>query len=728
MKPMRRPSRPLVAMLALVMTLSPLTAEIAAAQSSAPAPVKASSGSAPSFLERLGTTFSNTTKKLWSVWGYGSGASSTLRPPPPSTIPAPTSATPAVKPGNAPAATPLAPPKVTPVVEAPVPTPKVTPVAEAPVPTPKVTPVAETPVPTPKVTASNPAGGSRSGGSLSAPGSSVGGSASNPGRTASSPAGSSAGGSSGRPSTPVARSTSQATASPPRPVTRVAAPTTSAPVTRPVARPTAAVLQPVTQVRAPVSQPVVRPTATVAKPVVKPTATLANPVVKPTATVVKPVTQVRAPVSQPVVNPTATVAKPVVQPTATVAKPAVQPTATVPKPVVQPTAAVAKPVVQPSATVAKPATLAPPTGATSAATSGSSAAAAKPVAYQASQHAPGTQVGPNGRPLGPQGYPMQFGKVSGMAARRLGISNAQAAKAFNFLKRSPLFQQLLTPLHPSNIGLAVGATAGMNLWNQMKSGEEIDLGKAMSFVGEKSFWGGVVGSGVGYALMARVAFQFFPLGVGLVPGLGMIFPVFAGMAGSIAGWELGSGMIQGRSMEEIFKEMDLVQVAGQAVGSTVGMLVGAHYGAMLGAIGGPIGAIIGSILFAPVGASIVNSVVGMFVPGGGGDVQAAQRETENVLGKITQLEKLLGGGPLTDQAAAGAAQAVEEAVAAELPGEAAASMDLDADASTLKASYDLARERLQGAISEGDRAGARRWLQAMKMAAQLYQAELDKEK
>jgi hypothetical protein len=335
-----------------------------------------------------------------------------------------------------------------------------------------------------------------------------------------------------------------------------------------------------------------------------------------------------------------------------------------------------------------------------------------------------------GKPVavGPEGYPVQFGKVSGVAARRLGISNAQAAKAANFLKSSPLYEQLLKPFHPANIGLAVGATAAMNLWRQVQEGEDVDLGQAMSFVKEKTFWGGVVGSGVGYAVVARVAFQLFPAGVGLLPGMGMLFPVFAGMAGSIAGWELGSGLLGGKTMEEIFKGMDLVQIGGQALGSTVGMLVGAHYGAMLGAIGGPIGAIVGSVLLGPLGVTVARAVVGMFLPGmaEGGDIQAAQRETEGVLGKIKQLEQLLGAGPLSEEAAAGAAEAVDEAMEAELPEEAAASLDTEAEPGQVKARYDLARKKLQEAVARGDRAEAQRWLQSMKMAALLYQAALQK--
>jgi hypothetical protein len=110
----------------------------------------------------------------------------------------------------------------------------------------------------------------------------------------------------------------------------------------------------------------------------------------------------------------------------------------------------------------------------------------------------------------------------------------------------------------------------------------------------------------------------------------------------------------------------------------------------------------------------------------GGDIQAAQRETEGVLGKIKQLEQLLGAGPLSEEAAAGAAEAVDEAMEAELPEEAAASLDTEAEPGQVKARYDLARKKLQEAVARGDRAEAQRWLQSMKMAALLYQAALQK--
>jgi hypothetical protein len=458
-----------------------------------------------------------------------------------------------------------------------------------------------------------------------------------------------------------------------------------------------------------VKPPVVK--TIVAKPLTPPAAS--TPVVKPPVTkppVVKP------PVVKTVVTPNAPSLTPVV-------KPVVKPM-TGPAPV-----AVKPPVVKP---INQTATLGSATGASSTAASGSAAsnasraassAAAKPVVK------PVPTGGAAGKTVavGPEGYPVQFGKVTGIAARRLGISNAQAAKAARFLKSSPLFEQFLQPLRPANIGLAVGATAAMNLWSQLQEGEKVDLTKAMGFVQEKSFWGGVVGSGVGYALISKVAFTMFPAGIGLLPGMGMLFPVFSGMAGSIAGWELGAGLIEGRDLKELLGEINITQVLGQALGSTAGMLVGAHFGAMLGAIGGPLGAIVGSVLLAPVGAAIAKAIKGMFIPGedGGEAVEAAKRETQSVLGKIGKLEKILGGGALDAGAAVSVGGVLDSAVGAELPSEEVASMDLETNTAEVKERYDLARKKLQESISAGDQDGARRWLQAMKMSALLYKAAID---
>lgn len=284
---------------------------------------------------------------------------------------------------------------------------------------------------------------------------------------------------------------------------------------------------------------------------------------------------------------------------------------------------------------------------------------------------------------------------------KLGISPEQASRTAGYLQSSPIYEQLKTPFQPANIMMAVGTTAGLNMLSQIQGGEGLDLGKAMSFVGEKSFWGGLAGSGVGYAVMSAVAMSMFPGGAGLVP---VLAPMFAGMVGSTYGWQAGAGMFDGKSMGESLKALSPSTVLGQAAGSTVGMLIGAQVGKMvggaLGSVAGPVGAVAGAILMGQVGAK-VGSAVKTLLGGDATEMNGALAEAGELVEKLKNAEK-----------------AVSEIVPPKLP---AASLALGGDATELKAQYDRSYQDLQNALKVGNKAQAFEALQMLQAIAARYE-------
>jgi hypothetical protein len=231
----------------------------------------------------------------------------------------------------------------------------------------------------------------------------------------------------------------------------------------------------------------------------------------------------------------------------------------------------------------------------------------------------------------------------------MDLTRTEAQRLKTFVKTSPMAAELRMPFAPSNILFAVGATAGMTVFSQMGAeGEGLDLGKAVSFLGDKNFWGGLIGSGVGYSLASIVAMSLIPGGAGLIP---MVMPMFAGMAGSILGWELGSGIFQEGGWKSALENLDPARVLGQAAGTTAGLMVGANLATMiggtLGSVAGPIGAIAGALLLGNVGAKVGESLKSLF-SGDSSETEAALqqvggafRDTENLLGKLEKAGSIL---------------------------------------------------------------------------------------
>lgn len=273
---------------------------------------------------------------------------------------------------------------------------------------------------------------------------------------------------------------------------------------------------------------------------------------------------------------------------------------------------------------------------------------------------------------------------------KLGITPEQSAKVGSYVKSSPAFEQFKTPFQPSSILLAVGTAAGINIFSQLQGDEGLDVGKAFSFLGDGAFWGGLVGSGVGYGLMASVATMMFPAGAGLLP---VLAPMFAGMTGSIFGWEIGSSLLSGESLGDALGKLSPATALGQAAGSTVGLLVGANVGAALGgtlgSIAGPLGAIAGAVLMSKVGAQLGSAVKSLFQ----GDASDLNGLLENAKTTIDKMQKT--GDALSQiQLPAGAAG---------LP---AASLANEGLPAKLKVEYDAAYQDLARALQANDRGTA----------------------
>lgn len=288
---------------------------------------------------------------------------------------------------------------------------------------------------------------------------------------------------------------------------------------------------------------------------------------------------------------------------------------------------------------------------------------------------------------------------------RLGISPEQSAKVSNYLKGSPVFEQLKTPFQPANIMMAVGLTAGMNVLGQLQSGDGLDLGAAMGFVGDSSFWGGIVGSGVGYGIAASVATMLIPAGAGLFP---VLAPIMAGLTGSLVGWEAGAGLTQGKSLGESLANLSPTTVLGQAAGSTVGLLVGANMGAMLGGVlggmAGPLGAMAGAMILGRFGAQIGEAAKKLFTDGDASEINAALERAGVMLGKVQD-----------------AGDAISDIQIPSLPSAAFSGAGLTGK---LRQEYDTTYEELRQALVDGDRARAALKVQYLSRLSASYQAKV----
>lgn len=289
--------------------------------------------------------------------------------------------------------------------------------------------------------------------------------------------------------------------------------------------------------------------------------------------------------------------------------------------------------------------------------------------------------------------------------RKLGLSDGEVRRLGRSLKSSPMVQELRMPFAPSNILFAVGATAGMGIASQLADAEQdVDLGRAVSFLGDGNFWAGLVGSGAGYSLATVVAMSLVPGGAGLLP---VVLPLFAGMTGSIVGWELGSGALQDGGLRGALAGLSPARVLGQAAGTSAGLLLGANVGAMLGgtlgAMAGPVGAIAGALVLGNMGARLGESLRGLFT-GDTATMDSAFRDVGKTLDRFQALEDAVAGG-----------------VPASLP---SANLTAEGFAGRLSDEYARSYHELQQALIHDDRALAHQRLQYMNQLQQAYEAEV----
>ena len=211
-----------------------------------------------------------------------------------------------------------------------------------------------------------------------------------------------------------------------------------------------------------------------------------------------------------------------------------------------------------------------------------------------------------------------------------GMALAKAAS------RSPAAAQFKAPFQPGNIAFAVGATAAFHIYHQMKDDQEgVDLGSALGFVTDKGFWGGMVGSGLGYAAAATLVGAMIPAAGGM---LTVLAPLAIGMIGSTVGWQIGEALLSGEGLSGAFARLSPGQVVGQAGGSTLGLLLGANLGALLpgpaGAVLGAAGAVGGALLLGNIGSKLGGDVSDGVIAGDPDAIVASLTEAERNLSTL----------------------------------------------------------------------------------------------
>lgn len=237
-------------------------------------------------------------------------------------------------------------------------------------------------------------------------------------------------------------------------------------------------------------------------------------------------------------------------------------------------------------------------------------------------------------------------RLTGAAVQ--GMALAKAAS------RSPAAAQFKAPFQPGNIAFAVGATAAFHIYHQLKDEEQgVDLGSALGFVKDPSFWGGMVGSGLGYAGAATLVAAMIPAAGGM---FAVMAPLAVGMIGSTVGWQIGEALLGGEGISGAFASLSPGRILGQAGGSTLGLLLGANLGALLpgpaGAALGAVGAVGGALLLGNIGSKLGGDVSDGVVAGDPDAIVSSITDAERSLatlrgsvdGDYTALQRALEAG------------------------------------------------------------------------------------
>ena len=146
-----------------------------------------------------------------------------------------------------------------------------------------------------------------------------------------------------------------------------------------------------------------------------------------------------------------------------------------------------------------------------------------------------------------------------------------------------------------NIGFSAASTVGMNLFEQVKNGEKLDIGKAASELATGKYIGSLIGSGLGSAAGSALG-TLMATSIPVVgPILGAFMPsLFSMTAGAMAG-QMGSDIDSGKipSFKRAWAAIDKVDLVGRVVGTTVGAAIGSL---LLPGIGTAIGSFLGGII------------------------------------------------------------------------------------------------------------------------------------
>ena len=143
-----------------------------------------------------------------------------------------------------------------------------------------------------------------------------------------------------------------------------------------------------------------------------------------------------------------------------------------------------------------------------------------------------------------------------------------------------------------NLGISAGLTVGFKLFEQVKSGEKISIGKAVGHLATGEFAGSFVGSGLGSAA-GTVVGSLLGSSIPVVgPIIGALMPAVFGQVGGHLGASMGNDLASGQkpSFKKAIASIDKVAVLGQAVGSTIGAAIGSMllpgFGSMIGGLAG----------------------------------------------------------------------------------------------------------------------------------------------
>lgn len=172
------------------------------------------------------------------------------------------------------------------------------------------------------------------------------------------------------------------------------------------------------------------------------------------------------------------------------------------------------------------------------------------------------------------------------------------------LTRDVVARQFWSPFSLPNLLATVGFAAAGGLLHAALD-EDVRWQDSLDFLGDRGFWGGVVGSGIGYGLASLVALSIFPVGGTLLP---TVAPMIVGSIGSMLGWMLGRSLAEGESFSDSVRDLSALGTLGKAAGSVAGVALGVTVGAALGgtagAIAGPIGAVAGALLLRNLGSDL----------------------------------------------------------------------------------------------------------------------------